>query len=82
MSTLAVEVERLGLPAVVVTALPSIARLAGANRILRGRAVTHPLGDPSLARGDEIELRRRMVERALSMLGQSVSTGTIWDLEP
>ena len=32
----------LGLPNVVVTALPSIARLVGANRVVRGIAMTNP----------------------------------------
>jgi glycine reductase complex component B subunit gamma len=65
---------------VFVTALPTIAQMVGTNRILRGVAITHPTGDPSLAAGDELALRRRIVERAIEMLATDVGPGTIWEL--
>ena len=45
-----------------VTALPTIAQMVGTNRILRGVAITHPTGDPTLAADDERDLRERIVE--------------------
>ena len=36
-----------------VTALPTIAQMVGTNRIIRGVAITHPTGDPSLALDEE-----------------------------
>ena len=65
-----------------ITALPTIAQMVGANRILRGVSITHPTGDPSLAAGDERELRVAMVRRALEMLRTEVDPGTVWELEP
>ena len=65
-----------------VTALPTIAQMVGTNRILRGVAITHPTGDPSLAVGDELALRRRIVARALEMLTTEVEPTTIWELTP
>jgi betaine reductase len=65
---------------VFVTALPTIAQMVGTNRILRGVAITHPTGDPSLATRDEFALRHRIVERALEMLATDVGSGTIWEL--
>jgi glycine/betaine/sarcosine/D-proline reductase family selenoprotein B len=65
---------------VFVTALPTIAQMVGTNRILRGVAITSPTGDPSLATGDELALRRRIVVRALEMLATDVGPGTIWEL--
>jgi glycine reductase complex component B subunit gamma len=65
---------------VFVTALPTIARMVGANRILRGVSITHPMGDPGLAVGDEFALRRQLVERALQMLTAEVEPTTIWEL--
>ena len=65
-----------------VTALPTIAQMVGANRILRGVSIAHPTGDPSLAIGDETALRRRIVERALEMLAAEVDAGTVWEVEP
>ncbi len=64
-----------------ITALPTIAQMVGANRILRGASITHPTGDPSLAAGDEHNLRVAMVRRALDMLTTEVESGTVWELE-
>ena len=65
-----------------ITALPTIAQMVGANRILRGVSITHPTGDPSLATGDEHDLRLAIVRRALEMLSVEVDAGTVWELEP
>ena len=64
-----------------ITALPTIAQMVGANRILRGVSITHPTGDPSLATGDEHDLRVAIVRRALDMLTVEVDAGTVWELE-
>ena len=65
-----------------VTALPTIAQMVGANRILRGVAITHPVGDPSLAADEEHALRVAIVRRALEMLATEVEPRTVWRLEP
>ena len=64
----------------VITALPTIAQMVGANRVLRGQAITSPTGDRSLAASDEAELRRRIVERALEMLSADVERSTVWEM--
>jgi glycine/betaine/sarcosine/D-proline reductase family selenoprotein B len=71
---LAKEMERAGLPTVFVTSLPTIATMVGANRIVRGPAITHPFGM------DEEE-RRRIVERALELLETEVEATTVWEVE-
>ena len=71
---LAKEIERAGIPAVYVTSLPTVATMIGANRIVRGPAITHPFGL------DEAE-RRRIVERALEMLETDVQPNTVWEVE-
>ena len=65
-----------------ITALPTIAQMVGANRILRGVAITHPTGDPSLPPDEEVELRRRIVGRALELLTVDVAPRTVWELTP
>jgi glycine/betaine/sarcosine/D-proline reductase family selenoprotein B len=65
---------------VFITALPTIAQMIGANRVLRGHAITSPTGNPSLAVADEAELRRRIVERALEMLSTIVEPLTVWEV--
>jgi glycine/betaine/sarcosine/D-proline reductase family selenoprotein B len=71
---LAKEIERAGIPAVYVTSLPTVATMIGANRIVRGPAITHPFGL------DEVE-RRLIVERALDMLEADVQPTTVWEVE-
>jgi glycine/betaine/sarcosine/D-proline reductase family selenoprotein B len=71
---LAKEIERTGIPAVYVTSLPTVATMIGANRIVRGPAITHPFG-----LGEEE--RRRIVERALDMLETDVEPNTVWEVE-
>ncbi len=62
-----------------ITALPTIATMVGTNRTLRGVAVTNPVGDPGLSAADERALRRRIVERAVSMLETDVQPRTVWE---
>ena len=64
----------------LLTALPTIAQMVGTNRILRGVSITHPTGDPTLATGDELELRVSILDRAREMLATEVGPTTIWEL--
>jgi glycine/betaine/sarcosine/D-proline reductase family selenoprotein B len=70
----------MGIATVFVTALPTIGRMVGANRVLRGVSITSPTGDPSRAEGDEHALRVLVVERALEFLGTDVGPGTVWEV--
>ena len=65
-----------------VTALPTIAQMVGANRILRGVAITNPTGDPTLAADDERALRVALMRRALEMLATDVEARTVWETSP
>jgi glycine reductase complex component B subunit gamma len=67
---------------VLVTALPTIATMIGANRIVRGVAITSPFGDPGRSPAGELALRRRIVERALALLEKEVGPGTVTEDEP
>jgi glycine/betaine/sarcosine/D-proline reductase family selenoprotein B len=69
---LAKEIERAGIATVFVTSLPTIATMIGANRVVRGPAITHPCGLGP-------EERRRIVERALEMLEADVEPTTVWE---
>jgi betaine reductase len=70
----------MGIATVFITALPTIAQMVGANRVLRGVAITHPTGDPSLAVGDERAVRVRVIERALELLSTDVEPRTVWEV--
>lgn len=62
-----------------VTALPTIAQMVGANRILRGVAITNPTGDPALEPDDERAMRVSLMRRALQMLATEVEPRTVWE---
>jgi betaine reductase len=78
---LARELERAGLPSVLITALPTIAAHLGAGRILRGVAIAHPVGDPAIPPAEEAALRERLVHRAIDMLESDLPRGTIWEID-
>lgn len=50
----------------------------GVNRIIQGKAITHPVGDPVLDPERELQLRRLIVQRALSALTELVPGPTIF----
>jgi glycine reductase complex component B subunit gamma len=62
------EIERAGIPAVLVTALTPTAKMLHANRIVQGVAITNPLGNPEIPIQEEQALRRRIVAGALENL--------------
>jgi glycine reductase len=56
------------LPTALFTAMVSVAATVGANRIVRGTAITHPLGDPARPSEDERSLRERIVQAGMDAL--------------
>ncbi len=62
------EIERLGLPTVLFSAMPAIPVAFGAPRIIPAKAIRHPLGDPDRSPERERQLRRAMVEVGLRAL--------------
>ena len=73
--------EKAGLPTVLVTALSPLAQAVGANRIVGGKAVSHPFGDPTLVPEEERRYRRRVVEQALAALETPVEGPTIFEAQ-
>lgn len=76
---LAKEFERAGLPTALVTAIPAIAESLGVHRIVTGTAVSYPFGDPELPPEAERDLRREVVERALTAVRTAVDQPTVFD---
>jgi betaine reductase len=62
------EIENGGIPTAFITALPDTAFAVGARRVVLGRAITSPVGDPSLSKEKEKALRKRIVRAALNAL--------------
>ncbi len=68
----------MGIPVVVITALPPLAMQAGANRVVQGIKIEHVCGDPSVAHEADRMLRRRLVERALQSLQMNLDGPTLF----
>jgi betaine reductase len=66
------EIEKEGIPCVLITALIPPAKTIGANRIVQGIAITNPVGDPNLSPEREKKLRREIVLGALEKLSEVV----------
>ena len=65
---------------VQICAVVDIAKSVGSSRILRGFAITCPVGNPHLTPEDEKNSRRRYVEKALEMLCKSGERGWVEDI--
>ena len=66
------QIEKSGLPVAFVTALPEAARSLHVNRIVKGRAITHPTGNPASSAAGELLERVQLLRRALEALGSDV----------
>ena len=51
-----------------ITAALPVAKMVGANRTVLGNGIVHVVGDAKLAPEKEKELRRKLIEQALSVL--------------
>ncbi len=75
---MAKEFERRGIPTAFISTIVPLAESIGPNRIIPGKAITHPLGDPMLSRSEEKEFRRLIVRRALEALQTDIQGQTVF----
>ena len=75
---IAKEIEREGIPVVLITAMTMLGKQIGANRIVTGTKIPHPCGDPTLPEDADRAVRREIVRSALSVLQKEVSHPTIF----
>jgi glycine reductase complex component B subunit gamma len=75
---MAKEFERRGIPTAFISTIVPLAESIGPNRIIPGKAIPHPLGDPALSRTEEKEFRRRLVQRALAALETEIEGQTVF----
>ena len=74
------EAERAGIPAALITAIPSVAKSVGVSRIVTGGGIPYPAGDPSLPADREVEFRRRLVEKALEAISAPIESPTVFNV--
>ena len=76
---MAKELEREGLPTVIVTSLTDVALKVGANRVLRGASFSSPCGRHDLDAAAERSFRLALVRRAVAALATTVDRPTLFD---
>lgn len=75
------EIERVGIPAALITAVPPIALTVGANRIVRGVAIPTPTGKPDEEPADEYAIRMKIFKKALDVLKTPITEQTVFEVE-
>lgn len=55
-----------------------ISQSVGANRIIPTVAIPYPLGNPTLPHDEEMDVRRKLVEKALTALQTDVTEQTVF----
>jgi betaine reductase len=73
------EIERAGMPVVHMCTVVPISLTVGANRIIPTVAIPYPLGNPALTPDEEKEIRRKLIDKALSALTSSVEDQTVFE---
>lgn len=74
------ESERAGIPAVLITAIPSVAKSVGVSRIITGGGIPYPAGDPDLPSDREFDFRKRLIEKAFEALTTEVTEPTVFNV--
>ncbi len=64
----------------MITNLVTIAEQVGAPRIVPGRGIPYPSGDPNVPPSAEQTWRRRLVQRALEAVATAVERSTIFEV--
>jgi len=67
-----------GIPVVQIATIVPIMLTVGANRIIPGIAIPHPVGDPSLGREGDRAVRRSLLERAIRAIQTPIKEQTIF----
>ena len=73
------EIEKVaGIPVVQMATIVPIMMTVGANRIVPGVAIPHPIGSPELGAEGDRKVRRNLLNKALEALSTRVSEQTIF----
>jgi betaine reductase len=72
------EIEKAGVPVAFITAMSMMGRQLGANRIVTGTKIPHPMGNPNLTGEADLALRKEIVKTALKALQTNIEGPTIF----
>jgi betaine reductase len=71
----------VGIPVVNITAVPTVSKMVGVSRILRGGTVTNLLGDEKISPEQEKDLRKKYILRALEILQMKIEGQELFTLD-
>lgn len=74
------EVEKAGIPLVVMANLISIAKTVGTNKIVPTISIPYPLGNPLASEDEQREIRYNMVGTALDSLTAEIEEQTVFEV--
>lgn len=63
---------------VLISAMPQLANQVGASRVVVGRKIPHPCGDPTLPPELDLKVREEIVGAALAALEETVAEPKIF----
>ena len=66
------------MPVVHMASIVPISQSVGANRIIPTVAIPYPLGNPNLSHDEEVGVRTKLVEKALTALQTDVNEQTVF----
>ncbi|KUK42146.1 MAG: betaine reductase complex component subunit beta [Thermovirga sp.] len=75
---MAKEIEKAGIPIVVLCNLLDVAKSVGVNKMVQTVSVPYPLGDPEMSPEEEWKLRYHRVGVALDALTKEVEDQTVF----
>ena len=75
---MAKEIERAGIPIVVMCNLIDVAKTVGSNKIVPTVSLPYPLGDPTLSKEEEWALRYHRVGVALDALADDIKEAKVY----
>lgn len=76
---MAKEIERVGIPVGMISAIYGLALTTGANRVIKGARIEHVCGDPELGPEKDYAYGLQIVRTALKALQTTVDGPTLFD---
>jgi betaine reductase len=73
------ELERSGFPTAQISTMTPIALMVGANRVIPGAGILHPVGNADLDPPEEKRLRRVIVQSALEALKKDIQEQELFE---
>ncbi|RSL30140.1 glycine/betaine/sarcosine/D-proline family reductase selenoprotein B [Salibacterium salarium] len=74
------EIERAGIPVAQICTMLNVAQEIGANRIIPSSSILYPTGDPNISSHKEKDLRRQLMQNALTAVRSEIHESTIFEL--